>query len=202
MRIFYKTLVIFAGLFFLCTRTQAEIVKGSLLTSLRRIILPNAEGKDDNLNTIEHHKATVFVFLSSECPISNSYMPMLADLSMKFGSKDIAFYGVMSDPYMKRDEAKKFSSEYKFPADILVDSKQQLATLLKAHITPEVFVISHTGAIEYHGRIDDRFVALGKGRMKALHNDLHDALINITEGKKVKNRETKVIGCWIPQLQK
>ena len=202
MKISIRTGIILAGLFFLFAESHAGISKRPLLASLRSVILSTAEGKADSLSSITLHKATVFIFISSECPISNSYMPLLSGLASEFGKNNIAFYGVIADPDVTPDEAKKFAAEYHFPSDILMDRKQELASLLKAHITPEVFVVSSEGKIEYHGRIDDRFVALGKGRAKARHNDLRDALANITDGKKVKNPLTKVIGCWIPKAGK
>ncbi len=202
MRKFYKITLIFAGLLLFFSQSNAKITKQSLLGTLRSTILKNADGRQDSLASVEQHRATVFVFFSSECPISNSYMPLLSRLSSEFKSKDIDFYGVIADPDVASDQAKKFSTDYQFPSDILMDSKQELASLLKAHITPEAIVISRTGKIEYQGRIDDKYVALGKGRMMAKHNDLYDALVSISEGKKVKNSHTKVIGCWIPKLEK
>ena len=183
-------------------RSFAGMHEQSLLKSLAAFTLPSADGKVDSLSTVAVHRATVFVFFSSECPISNNYMPVISKLATEFAASDIAFYGVISDPGVTSDQAKKFSSDYQFPRDILMDSKQELATLLKAHITPEVVIISQKGKIEYDGRVDDRYVALGKGRMKPLHNDLHDALASIAAGKKVANPKTKVIGCWIPKIDK
>ena len=190
--------IIFAGLLCFIAVSDAKISKQPLAQRLRSIVLQNSEDRSDSLSSIAKHKATVFIFLSSECPISNSYMPLLSVLSSEFQTKDIAFFGVIADPDVKAEEAKKFADEYKFPSDILMDSKQELASILNAHITPEVFVISNTGKTLYHGRIDDRYIALGKGRVNARKNDLRDALTNIAEGKKVKNPKTKVIGCSIP----
>ena len=125
---------------------------------------------------------------------------MLTKLSTEFTPQDIVFFGVIADPDVSVEEAKKFCSDFKFPADILMDSKQELAAMLNVHITPEVVIISSVGKMLYQGRIDDRYVALGKSRVKAQHNDLLDALTNISEGKKVKKISTKVIGCYIPTL--
>ena len=176
--------------------------KPSFLSLLRKTVLLNTDSRPDSLIEVERHKATVFIFLSSECPISNSYMTQLGELAAEFAKNDIIFYGVISDPGVSSADAKKFADDYKFTSPILMDSKQVLASLLKAHITPEVFIISGRGKIEYQGRVDDRFVALGKGRVKARHKDLRNALANIAEGKKIKTPRTKVIGCWIPGIGK
>lgn len=166
------------------------------------MVLINAKGSTDSLIEALRHKAAVFIFFSSECPISNSYMRLLGELSAEFAKNDIIFYGVIADPEVTRADAQKFAEEYSFGSDILMDSKQELASVLKAHITPEVFVLSSEGKITYQGRIDDRYVALGRSRVKARRNDLRAALTNIAEGKKVKTPRTKVIGCWIPGMSK
>ena len=72
-------------------------------------------------------------------------MPLLSELAAKFAASDIVFYGVISDPDATTDDAKKFAADYKWTSDILMDSKQELASTLNAHITPEVFIISNSG---------------------------------------------------------
>ncbi len=196
-------ILLFIPLLLLCQRSEAKLIRQKpLLSLLRACVLPTSEGKIDTLKSIENHKETVFIFLSSECPISNSYMPVIAAMSREFAAKNVAFYGVISDPDIKNETAKKFGADYEFPCDILMDQNQKLASLLGAHITPEVFVIAHDGAIAYHGRVDDRYVALGKPRAQAKTHDLHDALTNLIADKKPANRKTKVIGCWIPAVWK
>ena len=202
MKISIRIGIIIAGLLFLYVESHAARSKRPLQQRLRSVVLMSADGKSDSLSSTERHKATVFVFLSSECPISNSYMPMLTKLSTEFAPQDIVFFGVIADPDVPVEEAKKFGSDFKFPSDILMDSKQELAAILSAHVTPEVVIISSSGKTLYQGRIDDRYVALGKARMSARHNDLRDALTNIADGKKVKNPSTKVIGCSIPTIAK
>jgi thiol-disulfide isomerase/thioredoxin len=199
MKISIKIGIFFCGLLLLFAQSEAKISKRPLAQRLRSAVLQNTEGKSDSLTSIAKHKATVFVFLSSECPISNSYMPLLSELAAKFAASDIAFYGVISDPDATADDAKKFAADYTFPADMLMDSKQELASILNAQITPEVFIISREGKLLYQGRIDDRYVALGKSRVQAQHNDLQDALTNISVDKKPEHSKTKVIGCSIPK---
>lgn len=201
MKIFRK-IALLSGLIIVLTLTNAVLAKPSLISSLQKMALSTAEGKIDSLASVSHYKASVFIFFSSECPISNSYMALLDELSTEFAKNNIIFYGVIADPGVKADDAKKFADEFAFKPDILMDSDQVLAKLIGAHITPEVFVLSSSGKIEYSGRIDDRYIALGKGRMKARHNDLRNALTSIAEGKKVKTPRTKVIGCWIPGIGK
>src|SRR4051794_13976110 len=39
-------------------------------------------------------KAVVVVFLSFECPVSNSYAPVLKELHKAYAGKDVAFVGI------------------------------------------------------------------------------------------------------------
>jgi len=52
----------------------------------------------------------------------------------------------------------------------------------------------------YHGRIDNRYVQLGKARPAATHEDLEEALAAVLAGTPVKVSSTRAIGCSIPVL--
>jgi len=52
--------------------------------------------------------------------------------------------------------------------------------------------------VVYHGRIDDRIVALGKRRVEPTTRDLREALDAMLEGKPVPTPVTKAVGCYLP----
>ena len=195
-------MVILIGLLTVSAPCRTNVLPHQLSASLKKIVLKNTDGKKDSLSAFALHRATVFIFLSSECPISNAYMPILAVLISEFAKQNIIFCGVIADPDISSEQAKEFGSNYSFTSDILMDPEHKLVLALTANVTPEVFVILGNGTIAYHGRIDDRYVALGKGRARASTNDLRDTLIQISQGRKVAKPRTKVVGCSIPELRK
>ncbi len=172
----------------------------NVLSHLNKLWLPSTDGKAIQLSSVAKHRATVFIFLSSECPISNRFMPTLTRLSTEFSPSDIQFYGIISDPECDTACAAKFSKDYNFPSPMLLDPQHQLVKLLDASITPEVFVLTNDGACVYQGRIDDRYIELGKDRPAPTTNDLRNVIIEIFSGKKMEFKEVRAIGCAIPPL--
>ena len=92
-------------------------------------------------------------------------------------------YAVISDPTVTRAAAVSFVKEYKISFPVLFDASGELARRLKPAMTPEAFVLDHTGAVQYHGRIDDTWADLKKQRLTVQHHDLQDALAAVAAGK-------------------
>jgi len=149
-------------------------------------------------------KAVCFLFVAIDCPISNGYAPEINRICQAYGKtkdgkKDGAFdfYFVHADPDLAPADAKKHAADYGYDCPVLMDRKKELAGALGAKVTPEAFVVSTDGAVLYHGRIDDRYVAYGKSRIEPTVRDLRAALDAIEAGKAVATPETKAIGCPI-----
>ena len=60
-------------------------------------------------------KVVVVAFLAGECPMSNSYLPALADLHVKYAEKGIAVVGVFPDPEITSERVAAHAKEYKLP---------------------------------------------------------------------------------------
>ena len=68
-------------------------------------------------------------------------------------------------------------------------------------VTPEVAVMVG-GHMVYRGRIDDRYVELGKERPQPTQRDLESTLDALIAGKRVAQRETRAVGCILSDLVK
>src|SRR5438128_1680817 len=53
--------------------------------------LAGVEGKNSTLHAHKGKAAVVAVFLSFECPVSNSYVPLLNELARTYQAKNVAF---------------------------------------------------------------------------------------------------------------
>jgi hypothetical protein len=141
-------------------------------------------------------KATVFVFISTECPISNRYAPEVRRLSESFGSRGIRFqliYPNRSDaPPMIRDHLRSFT----YSMRALRDPDHALARFVHATVTPEAVVFTG-GRVVYRGRIDDRYVEVGLERPEPTLHDLDNALTAVLAGRPVRRPVTEAIGCFI-----
>jgi len=143
---------------------------------------------------------TVYVFTTTDCPISNRYAPEIQRLAAKFGSQArfVLVYPVPTDtPEMIRDHKKKFG----YALDSIRDTNQQLVKQTGVSVTPEVAVMKGSELL-YRGRIDDRYEDLGKDRQVPSQHDLESALVAITTGKHVAHRETRAVGCFLADLVK
>lgn len=160
--------------------------------------LHDADGGVHSNAELRQNKATVFVFLATDCPNSNSYAPELARLYTEYESRGIAFYSVYSDPAEKAANVRMHDSEYAIPFPAILDPQQVLARETGARVTPEAVVVSSTGKELYHGRIDDRFANFGKTRIHIDKHDLRAALDEILAGKPVSAPYVPSLGCAIP----
>lgn len=146
--------------------------------------------------------ATVLVFTTTDCPVSNRYAPVIQDLAARFAKQGIGFtlvYPVGADsPGAIREHVKKFG--YAIP--VVRDTAHELVKHTAARVTPEVAVIGAGGAVLYRGRIDDRYVEFGKDRPQPTERTLERALEAIVDGKPVAVRETQAIGCYLADLLK
>jgi len=142
------------------------------------------------------HKAAVLIFISTECPISNSLAPEINRIVAAY--TNFSFYLVHADPDIKPESARQHARDFHLQAPVLLDPAHRLVKVTGATMTPEVVVCIGDDKVLYRGRINDLYAALGKKRAHPTRQDLREALDAIEAGKHVANSETKVVGCYIP----
>src|SRR5271165_1182863 len=60
--------------------------------------LRDATGKTYTAADLRQDKATVLLFVATDCPNANTYAPVLARLYREFSSRGVLFFNVYSDP--------------------------------------------------------------------------------------------------------
>jgi len=144
-------------------------------------------------------KAMVFIFISTECPISNRYAPEIRRVEEEFARSGVRFWLVYADPDTSSDAIRNHVKEYYLPQQVLRDPRHALVRIAKARVTPEGAVFLPGGRLVYHGRIDNRYADLGKERPEATQHDLEEVLKAIVQGKPVPYSTAKAVGCYIPE---
>ena len=139
-------------------------------------------------------KVEVFVFLGSECPISQKYMSRLNDIATKYDAS-VKWTGLIAEN-VKVSLVKKFAQEYNAKFPIKKDDSFTLVQKYGAEITPEVFVVVD-GKVKYKGAIDNWFYELGRYRTETTEHYLVNALSAILKGEDPSVKETEPIGCLI-----
>jgi hypothetical protein len=156
---------------------------------------------------VEHHplaielddptRATVLVFIATECPIANGYAPELNRIVQAYAELDVRFYLVHADADTTQAQAKRHAQEYGFLCPVLLDPDGELVKLTGVTVTPEAAVLDRRGALMYRGRIDDLYTDFGKRRLSASRSDLREALDDVLADRSVRVKQTKPVGCFI-----
>jgi hypothetical protein len=145
-------------------------------------------------------KAFLFIFVSLECPISNSYVPEFNRLNDEFGPKGV----VMKLVYPNRDETAEKIRQHARQFDLKVvqvrDPKHALVKAAGAKVTPEAAVYVRGHGFVYCGRIDNRFVKLGVARPEATEHNLREALTTVLKGGLPSSKPDRGVGCAIPPV--
>jgi hypothetical protein len=144
-------------------------------------------------------RATVFVFIHPDCPVSNRYAPELNRLHATYASRGVRLFVVY--PGRDDDEAaiRAHYEEFGLRVPALRDPDFRLADLAGATMTPEAAVFVNREPV-YRGRIDDRAPRLGIWRPAARVHDLVDFLTRIEANESVAFRATQAVGCYIRPL--
>jgi len=162
--------------------------------------LKDTSGTTHTAAELARQKATVLIFVATDCPNSNTYAPILARLYRQYSPRGVAFFNVYSDPAETSSTVRKHDTDFETPFQALLDPHQTLARETGAKSTPEVVILGPEGQQLYRGRVDNRFIEPGKTRYQPTENDLDEALDAILKGKSAPHPVTRTIGCAIPGI--
>jgi hypothetical protein len=146
-------------------------------------------------------RARVLIFVRTDCPITNRYAPELQRLSQKFSGHGAEFWLVYPDPAATPASIERHRGEYNFPGTVLRDPRHSLVKLAHATTAPEAAVFDSAGHLQYHGRIDDRWVNPGTVRSAARTHDLEDAIAAVLAGRRPVPSVTQAIGCSLADVE-
>src|SRR3989454_5466536 len=135
----------------LCACVVAALAGASSPVRVQRV---DADVDVDPFQAPAGTKAIVFLFTSTDCPISNRYAPEVRRIVERFAPQGVVFRLVYPSPSENaaaiREHMKAFS--YEGATDALRDTKLALVKFSGATITPEAAVYAG-GRIVYRGRI-------------------------------------------------
>ncbi|MGH9582443.1 MAG: redoxin domain-containing protein [Bryobacteraceae bacterium] len=145
-------------------------------------------------------RARVFLFVRTDCPITNRYAPELRRIAAEFAGRGVAFWLVYPDASETAATITKHMAEYRFPGQALRDPHHVLVRRARVTIAPEAAVFDAAGKLIYRGRIDNKYVDIGMTRRVATTHDLEDAIAAVLAGRPVRQAETQAVGCWLADL--
>jgi hypothetical protein len=150
---------------------------------------------------VSHARAQVFLFVRTDCPITNRYAPELQRLAREFQAQNVRFWMIYPDATETATSIEKHMKDYDFPGTPLRDPDHELVKRAHVTIAPEAAVFDAAGNLKYHGRIDDRYVNVGTARREAQTHDLEDAISAVLAGKPVAHSQARAVGCWLADIE-
>jgi hypothetical protein len=148
-------------------------------------------------------EAIVLFFVASDCPISNGYLPEMRRIESTFTAQHVVFWYVYPNVGETSGAVRRHEAAYGAERHILLDPDHKLVAITRAKVTPEsaVLVPEHTGVetlrTVYHGRIDDRYVEIGRERPSATQHDLERAIVDVLQRRFVQPPDGSAVGCGI-----
>ena len=140
---------------------------------------------------------TVLVFVATDCPISNRYVPELARLRARFEPRGVAFWLVYPTIEESPSVIASHVHEFGLTLPAVRDTRHALVRRAQVTVTPESAVFVHGGALAYHGRIDDKIVDFGETRPEATRHELADAIDAALAGRPAAAAGGHAVGCAI-----
>jgi hypothetical protein len=146
-------------------------------------------------------RARIFLFVRTDCPITNRYAPELQRIASEFAHRGVDFWLVYPDPAETATAIRAQIAEYKLPGKALRDPHHKLVARSQATVSPQAAIFDEGGRLLYSGRIDDRYVDFGKSRPAAQTHDLEAATTAVLSGKPVAVSRTRAVGCYLADVR-
>jgi peroxiredoxin len=178
---------------------RAEPAAASLGRKITNFRLRDTAGKAWALDDLKDRKAVVVLFLGTECPINNAYLPRLAEIQRDYAAKGVQFLAINANDQDTAERVAEHARKNALPFPVLKDQGAAVADRFGAERTPEAFVLDAGRVVRYRGRIDDQF-GVGYRRPTPTRRDLALALDEVLAGKPVSVPLTPVAGCHIGRV--
>jgi AhpC/TSA family len=167
-------------------------------TIRKKLILQTLNKESVDLTNQENAKLSIYYFASPDCPLSNEYCYSMNKLLSTNNIKDsIKVFFVFCGNLYSNNEIADFVSRNKINSVVLLDKDYSLQKLLKAKVTPEVFVVQSNFNVLYNGSIDNKYISVKEKRRQASEFYLNDAVEKVLKNEKPTISYVKPIGCFI-----
>jgi peroxiredoxin/mono/diheme cytochrome c family protein len=153
-----------------------------------------------SLGDFKDRKAVVVVFVGTECPLSNHYLPRLAELQQEYAPRGVQFLAVNSNTQDTPADMVEHARQHPVACPLLRDEGNRVADDFGARRMTEAFVLDAGGVVRYDGRIDDQY-GVGYQRPVPTRRDLAEALDEVLAGKEVARPTAPVAGCRISRAR-
>jgi peroxiredoxin len=175
------------------TTTNGEIPAPPAIGAIiEDFTLPDADGTNRTLASLEGKNGSVIIFVAVQCPVSNAYNERMEKLSQDYKAKGINVIGINSNVAEDAGAVKAHAAENKLSFVVLKDPGNKIADRFGATKTPEAYFLDAGNKLLYHGRIDN-----SKDPAGVNSSELRDAMDLTLSGKPVEKTTATAFGCTI-----
>lgn len=177
------------------THTPENIEFGKVLPDFSLLATNgNTYSKKDFINA----RPVVIMFICNHCPYVKAIEERLITLGHDLKKQNINVVAISSNDEIHYPEdnfanLKNRSEEKNYPFIYLHDKTQEVAKIFGAVCTPDFFVYDNQAKLAYRGRLDDSW----KDPLAVKTRDLYDAVIELSQNKKISRPQTPSMGCSI-----
>jgi len=172
---------------------QASVLPPRPLSNLKVL---EVGGKSVTLPT-KNAKATVLLFVGTDCPIANRMAPEISRIIKDYKSKGVECWMIYPNKDLKAKDVTAHMKSYDLECRATIDKKHALVKAVGASVTPQAAVIDSKRMVRYIGRINDLYAEHGRTNPSPKVNDLRNALDELLAGKVITTPITEAIGCYI-----
>lgn len=132
----------------------------SLGSQLPSFTLPDVSGRMVSESFFEGSQASLVVFTCNHCPYVKGSDEMLLRIVREFTPAGLRVVAISSNdaaqyPEDSFEKMKEKAESQKLPFPYLYDESQQVARAFDAACTPECYLFDRTGALVWHGTINN-----------------------------------------------
>jgi predicted neuraminidase/peroxiredoxin len=107
------------------------------------------------MNNYQERPATVVLFLSGHCEVTEQAIAGIAQRNEKYRGQDVLFVGICSNPAESGDELRAFAQRRGIIFPVYRDPTGDVARQFGARATPEAFLLDRRGTLVFHGGLHD-----------------------------------------------
>ena len=197
MKLFARILAL-TFIFTLASSVIADTDTVKMDKEVPHFTLKDAMGKEHSLKDLSRDKkATVVMFISTECPVSNAYNERILALYNDYKDQGVQFIGINSNRNESVEEIVKHNKASKFSFLVLKDLKNAIADKFGARHTPEIYLLDEDRILRYRGAIDN-------SQKNPETHYLRETLDLVVAGKEIPEnlKKTKAFGCTIKRVRR
>src|SRR5689334_18355732 len=105
-----------------------------LLAAAPQFRLQDTQGATHTAAEWAAQKAVLLFFVTTDCPVANSYVPEMNRIRDAYTPRGVAVYAVQAETSIPDAAVARYAQEYRYGFPLLLDPRQELVKLANASV--------------------------------------------------------------------